>query len=45
MERGIGYIREAKPLFDSLYSGTVIKGVLEGRFNSGSPQKRTFRGA
>jgi len=24
-ERGIGYVREAKPLFDFLYSGAVIR--------------------
>jgi len=28
---GHGYVREAKPLFDSPYSGKVIRGVLEGR--------------
>jgi len=28
---GNGYVREAKPLFDSPCSGKVIRGVLEGR--------------
>jgi len=29
--RGSSYVREAKPLFDSPYSGVVIERVLEGR--------------